>query len=194
MNKKLSLLRAALPLASAWACAYTCLAAAPCLAAGAAQALRVANTAADAHAGLTAAQAQALVEAHNAIRAEVGVAALAWDAALAATAQQYVATLAKPCALRHSTLAYGENLAGWTADAAPTQAVALWADEKAGYRGAGGPLQAADLAAGHYTQAVWRGSTHIGCGRTRCVKDGYAWTLLSCNYHPAGNILGTPVY
>lgn len=144
---------------------------------------------------LTTAEAQAMVDAHNAVRAQVGVGPVAWDATLADFAQRYVATLARSCALRHSAgSGYGENLAAWTQHAPPTKAVDLWAGEKADYRGAGGPMRGADMEAGHYTQVVWRGTTRIGCGRTTCSKDGFDWTLVSCNYSPAGNVMGTRVY
>lgn len=144
---------------------------------------------------LTTAEAQTMVDAHNAVRAQVGVGPVAWDATLASFAQRYVATLVRSCALKHSAgSGFGENLAGWTQRAPPTKAVDLWAGEKAVYRGAGGPLRDADMEAGHYTQVVWRGTTHIGCGRTTCSKDGVDWTLVSCNYSPAGNVMGTRVY
>jgi pathogenesis-related protein 1 len=144
---------------------------------------------------LTAAEAKAMVYAHNSVRAQVGVGPVAWDAALASFAQRYVATLVRSCALKHSAgSGFGENLAAWTQHAPPTQAVDLWAREKAVYRGAGGPLRGADMEAGHYTQVVWRGTTRVGCGRTMCSKNGVDWTLVSCNYSPAGNVMGSRVY
>jgi len=144
---------------------------------------------------LTTAEAQTMVDAHNAVRAQVGVGPVAWDATLASFAQRYVATLVRSCALQHSAgSGFGENLAAWTQHAPPTRAVDLWAGEKADYRGAGGPMRDADMEAGHYTQVVWRGTTRIGCGRATCAKDGFDWTLVSCNYSPAGNVMGTRVY
>lgn len=144
---------------------------------------------------LTATEAKAMVDAHNAVRAQVGVGPVAWDTTLAGFAQRYVATLVRSCALKHRAgSGFGENLAAWTQQAPPTRAVDLWAREKAGYRGAGGPLRDADMDAGHYTQVVWRGTTRIGCGRAACSKDGSHWTLVSCNYSPAGNVMGTRVY
>ncbi len=136
-----------------------------------------------------------MVDAHNAVRAEVGVGPVTWDANLADFAHRYVATLARSCALKHSAgSGYGENLAAWTQQASPTKAVDLWAKEKADYRGNGGPMREADMGAGHYTQVVWRGTTRVGCGRSTCSKDGIGWTLVSCNYSPAGNVMGTRVY
>ncbi len=144
---------------------------------------------------LTAAEAKALVDAHNAVRAQVGVGPVAWDATLASFAQRYVMTLARSCALKHSAgSGFGENLAAWTQHPPTTKAVELWAKEKADYRGAGGPMRNADMEAGHYTQVVWRGTTRVGCGRTTCSIGGIAWTLVSCNYSPAGNVMGARVY
>jgi pathogenesis-related protein 1 len=61
---------------------------------------------------------------------------------------------------------------------------------------AGGPFKSADMVAGHYTQVVSRDSVRIGCGRVTCSKrgDARAWTLVSCNYSPPGNMLGERVY
>lgn len=144
---------------------------------------------------LTTTEAQSMLAAHNAVRAEVGVGPLSWDAAAADFAQRYVSTLATVCDLRHSTRSgYGENLAAWGGDAPPNRAVAMWAEEKSSYRGGGGPFSNADMVAGHYTQVVWRATTGVGCGRTRCSKDGFNWTLVSCNYSPPGNMLGARTY
>jgi pathogenesis-related protein 1 len=144
---------------------------------------------------LSASEAQALVESHNAVRAQVGVGPVAWDAKVADFAQRYVSTLVAACDLRHSSRSgYGENLAAWTGEASPTQAVAQWAEEKPLYRADGGPFRSSDMPAGHYTQVVWRSTTHIGCGRATCAKDGYTWTLLSCNYSPPGNMMGARVF
>lgn len=41
-------------------------------------------------------------------------------------------------------------------------------------------------ATGHFTQCVWKGSTHIGCATKSC-PDG---VLYSCNYAPPGNVIG----
>jgi len=144
---------------------------------------------------LDAAEAKSMVDAHNAVRAQVGVGPLAWDAALGDFAQRYVGTLAKSCDLQHSKdSGFGENLAAWSGNSPPARAITLWAEEKASYRSAGGPFRNADMAAGHYTQVVWRATTHVGCGRTHCSKGGVDWTLVSCNYSPPGNMMGARVY
>jgi hypothetical protein len=46
----------------------------------------------------------------------------------------------------------------------------------------------------HYTQVVWRDTTSIGCGRTRCTtnspfgSDFPTWTYVVCDYAPPGNV------
>jgi pathogenesis-related protein 1 len=53
---------------------------------------------------------------------------------------------------------------------------------------------------GHYTQIVWRSTTHFGCGITNCTTNspfgpGFPnWTIVVCNYKPAGNVPGEQPY
>ncbi|KAM4631322.1 C-type lectin domain family 18 member A-like [Polymixia lowei] len=39
----------------------------------------------------------------------------------------------------------------------------------------------------HYTQLVWATSSHVGCARRMCVRDGDQWEVLVCAYSPGGN-------
>ncbi len=145
---------------------------------------------------LTAAEIRVMVDAHNAVRAKVGVGPVQWDPTVAAYAQRYVETLRGACSLSHSNANYGENLAAWTGKRPVSEAVSSWESEKKDYHGNGGPFTDADFGtSGHYTQVVWRGTTRIGCGRVTCANEPHwVWTLISCNYDPAGNRGGTPVY
>jgi pathogenesis-related protein 1 len=51
---------------------------------------------------------------------------------------------------------------------------------------------------GHYTQVVWKASTSLGCAVHTTPKpvpaagttQPYTWTVLACNYSPAGNVDG----
>ena len=46
-----------------------------------------------------------------------------------------------------------------------------------------------------YTQLVWAKTTDVGCGGVKYLdSQGYYKTYLVCNYYPAGNIKGEPVY
>ncbi|XP_042873379.1 peptidase inhibitor 15-like [Penaeus japonicus] len=50
---------------------------------------------------------------------------------------------------------------------------------------------------GHYTQMVWATTREIGCGATYhgpCAVQYPECKTYCCNYGPAGNILGTPIY
>ncbi|OON16207.1 SCP-like protein [Opisthorchis viverrini] len=40
---------------------------------------------------------------------------------------------------------------------------------------------------GHYTQAVWNETTHIGCGYAECPSQRWRHIFV-CNYGPAGNM------
>jgi hypothetical protein len=88
----------------------------------------------------------------------------------------------------------GENLAGFGGSpGTPTRVVGNWLEERACYRY--GPLgHPAECSCpggcGHYTQIVWRASTQVGCGVATCGGEE-VWT---CQYSPAGNMVGTAPY
>ncbi len=109
---------------------------------------------------------------------------------------------------------YGENIAGWagTKVAGAERAVAGWLAEKAAFDklNADGSYQFGDekgktetdvqgkekpVIVGHYTQIVWKGTTHVGAAKlTFQLADdrGHERTYVAivCNYDPAGNIRG----
>lgn len=140
------------------------------------------------------AAASRLLAAHNRERARMGVAPLRWDPALAAAAASYGPTLARIGGLRHSSKAsrtgQRENLWMGTRGAfSPEQMVGNWIAEKAYYRHGPFPHVSrtgnwADVA--HYTQVVWRGTTHVGCA----IHPSARWDYLICRYSPPGNIDG----
>lgn len=141
------------------------------------------------------AAASRILAAHNRERARVGVAPLRWDPHLAAAAASYGPTLARLGGLRHSSradrLGQRENLwMGSRGAYAPEQMVQYWISEKAHYR-PGMPFPHvsrtgnwADVA--HYTQVVWRGTTHVGCA----IYPSKKWDFLICRYSPPGNVQG----
>lgn len=52
---------------------------------------------------------------------------------------------------------------------------------------------------GHYTQLVWRATTATGCGIKQCTQNSPfqnfpTWTLVVCDYEPAGNVNGARPY
>jgi len=136
------------------------------------------------------------VDAHNAVRAAVQkpagytapwvpVPPVVWSEEVAASAQEWADNLrdTKKCALMHSDTRYGENLAnGKGMDA--KQAVKLWESEIGKFRWV--PVYEFEIVTGHYSQVVWRKTTHIGCGRAMCGKQA----VIVCRYTPPGNHIG----
>jgi uncharacterized protein YkwD len=135
--------------------------------------------------------AQLLLERHNAQRRAAGVPPLAWDPKLAASAAAYARTMSATGQLVHSPRAarpgVGENLWVGTAGAyGPDAGIASWAAEKSDYRDGVFPQVSRTgdwLDVSHYTQMIWRTTTHVGCGLARSPR----WDALVCHYSPKGN-------
>ena len=144
------------------------------------------------------AQEQEFLSLHNDARREVGVEDVVWDESVAAFARAYAARRAGDCSLQHSDQAerdkfgYGENIAvGFPgSDMTVAAAVQMWVNEKQDYDSATGTCMKGrpeELMCGHYTQVVWRNTKAIGCARVKCDNGGI---FVTCNYTPAGNVLG----
>jgi hypothetical protein len=137
-----------------------------------------------------------MTKAHNQLRARLGVAGLAWDGELAGYAQAWAEHLQRNgCELQHrpadgkTRRVLGESLFwAWKHDAHSADVVALWADEERFYVPETGECEGGIC--GHFTQAVWRDSTHLGCGVAECT-DTEVWV---CNYFPPGNYLHEKAY
>lgn len=134
------------------------------------------------------AQAEAMLAAHNQARQAAGVPPLRWSADLAATARRWAERLrGQGCAMRHSGAAgLGENLA-WASgqSLSPAQVVAMWVGERRHYDAARNACAPGQIC-GHYTQVVWRATTHVGCAMASCGQ-AEVWV---CNYTPPGNVVG----
>ena len=78
----------------------------------------------------------------------------------------------------------GENIYASSGQASGLDAVDVWAEEKANYDPASGNCTGG--VCGHYTQVVWRTTTHVGCALYDCPGLRYSGTVL-CNYGPGGN-------
>jgi hypothetical protein len=138
-----------------------------------------------------------LLVVHNRERAELGIRPLAWDPALAAAASAYARELVVRGRLEHSPAGtrpnQGENLWMGTHARYSLEAMARgWAAEKRIFRRGIFPDVSssgkwADV--GHYTQMIWRGTTHVGCA----LAQGRGWDYLVCRYSPPGNIVGQRV-
>lgn len=137
--------------------------------------------------------------AHNSERQKVGAPPLAWNPALAKLATDWSSYLcgggkqARP--LQHRPPrpgGPGENLwqgAATSGQAFPiTEAVQSWASERRWFDPQTGRCRGGEC--GHYTQVIWRTTTHVGCGVATCPSRGFSATVWTCNYAPAGNMMG----
>ena len=125
------------------------------------------------------------ISEHNALRAKHCAGALTWSPKLADFAQKWANTLAaKGCMFGHSNGDYGENLAAGTIGALdPKGTVDYWYSEIKDYKFPNGGFS---MTTGHFTQLVWRATTHVGCGHAQC-KGNDIWV---CEYDPPGNVDG----
>lgn len=159
--------------------------------------------------------------AHNAARARApaspALPALSWSREVALVAQAYADKLAASCldSLMHSEPEtrneWGENLAsygimggtGREPNGSAEGTVELWASELACYTF--GPFESGTNATctdacsryggcGHYTQLVWRETTHVGCGVADCAEGKWRKSYWVCNYDPTGNYRGELPY
>ncbi len=134
--------------------------------------------------GLSA-DAQTLLDEHNRYRAAHCAPPLTWSDEVAQVAQGWADSLRDDgCAFEHSRTPYGENLAGGTTGALPPEAVVeMWYREVDKYRFPDGGFS---METGHFTQVVWRDTTELGCGMSRCG----GMDIWVCNYAPPGNMGG----
>ena len=138
--------------------------------------------------------AMRLLAVHNMERARVHSPPLRWDPALAAAAAAYGPALARAGRLQHSPRAsrpgQRENLwMGSRGAFGPEQMVGSWIAEKKDFRPGIFPHVSrtgnwSDVS--HYTQLIWKGTTHVGCA----VHQSGQWDYLICRYSPPGNLDG----
>ncbi|KAL1936315.1 hypothetical protein VTP01DRAFT_449 [Rhizomucor pusillus] len=118
-----------------------------------------------------------VLKLHNEFRAKHSAPALEWSTKLAEYAQKW----SDRCVFEHSQGPYGENLAmgygSWT------DAITAWYDEYKEYDYSNPGFSSAT---GHFTQLVWKGTTQLGCGVTKCLNG----PLYTCSYYKPGNIVG----
>ena len=138
-----------------------------------------------------------ILTAHNAARAEVGAAPLQWDPSLAIAAATYGPALSRIGRLVHSPRAGRENQRenlwmGQQGRFHPEEMVAAWTDERRLFFPGQFPNVSrtgnwVDVA--HYTQMIWKSTTHVGCA----IYRDDAWDYLICRYSPPGNREGRQV-
>jgi pathogenesis-related protein 1 len=147
--------------------------------------------------------ARDMLAAHNQVRAGATptptppLAALSWSDSAAAIAQAW----ADQCRFEHNPNLgnLGENIAAATPGFWTTAGVVQnWASESASYDYARNTC-APGKQCGHYTQIVWRDTTHVGCATKECDRNspfsGFTrWQLWVCDYSPPGNFVGQKPY
>jgi len=138
-----------------------------------------------------------LLASHNRERAAFGAAPLKWDPNLAVAAASYGPSLSAMGRLQHSSRAnrpgQAENLWMGTLKAySPEAMVGAWNGEKRYLRPGIFPYVSStgnwqDVA--HFTQVIWKGTTHVGCAVHRDAR----YDFLICRYSPKGNVDGRRV-
>jgi len=169
--------------------------------------------------GLSENEKRALVFAHNQLRARVASGSesrgrpgrqppaadmmeMTWDDELATVAQRW----ADQCNFGHdemidvSRFQVGQNVAiRSNSNRQPKgeenrKMVQAWYDEVDLFSRNEVRSYRFDFSTGHYTQVVWAKTHKVGCGVTVFQDGGFFSTLLVCNYGPAGNFQGEPIY
>lgn len=146
-----------------------------------------------------------ILAAHNAVRARAlpgnteALPPLQWSA----EAERVAAAWAERCTFEHNEGRgrMGENLAAATMNQWKTQEEMVfdWASEAEHYDSASNTCAEGEMC-GHYTQLVWRETTHVGCVEKVCTTASpwgaqvSEWKLWVCNYTPPGNVAGQKPY
>jgi uncharacterized protein YkwD len=141
--------------------------------------------------------AQKALDYHNEIRKKVGSPNLKWSTDLAKYAQAWADQLAGTCKMKHRPTSgqwkqqYGENIF-WASNTDYTvlDACENWYEEIEFFK-PGKLTEKVWQKAGHYTQMVWKETTHMGIGIAICKNGGM---IIVANYNPAGNFIGEKPY
>ncbi|KAL1988925.1 hypothetical protein VTN96DRAFT_6914 [Rasamsonia emersonii] len=143
---------------------------------------------------------ETILQNHNIHRANHSAPALVWDSGLEASAQQ----LANGCVYEHNTEinggGYGQNIGyGIPADNIGAMITNLMYNDEFGYfenlYGQANPDMSEFDHWGHFSQIVWKGTTHVGCATVVCsnlgnVDSSEPLPFTVCNYSPPGNYAG----
>jgi uncharacterized protein YkwD len=145
---------------------------------------------------LTSNRATRLLAAHNRERDTAGLPLLKWDDRLMASSRGWAEHLQRIGTLVHYEShpkdpdPEGENLwAGTRGYYSPEAMVGLWIAEKKHFKPGLFPRNSKtgrvdDV--GHYTQVMWRSTTHVGCAVSANRKEEF----LVCRYSEGGNVIG----
>ncbi|GLI73850.1 hypothetical protein PoHVEF18_002080 [Penicillium ochrochloron] len=151
-------------------------------------------------AGATNSYQSAVLYNHNIHRSNHSVSSVEWSADLEASAQ----TLAARCVYQHDTSiaggGYGQNIGyGVEASDVGVMITNLMYNDEIEYfptpYGASAPSMSDFDKWGHFSQIVWKATTHVGCATVTCnslgnVDSSSALPFTVCNYSPVGNVDG----
>jgi len=137
---------------------------------------------------------------HNIHRSNHSVSSVEWSADLESSAY----TLASRCVYQHDTTiaggGYGQNI-GYGVEAGDIGVMItnlMYNDEIEFFPtpyGASDPSMTDFDKWGHFSQLVWKATTHVGCATVTCnslgnVDSSSALPFTVCNYSPVGNVAG----
>ncbi|KAH6762410.1 hypothetical protein C2S52_019843 [Perilla frutescens var. hirtella] len=135
------------------------------------------------------------VNAHNTIRESMGMPPLAWDAKLAASANEWAEKRRRDCSFRkHSKNPYGENIYFMNyREFTPTDVVRYWFSESKYYDGVRNRCtcdpQREGCECGHFLSVVWKTTQRVGCSRP-VYCDHQKGVVIVCEYDPPGCVDG----
>ena len=138
---------------------------------------------------------QSILDIHNRERSAVGAPQLRWSFELEKDAIEHAHKMARANRLVHAPREgrgiARENLSQGPIGWGPGQLMRNWLNEKRYFHGGiypnvctGGWSRCA-----HYTQVIWPGTTHVGCG----MAIGRSFNWFVCRYSPGGNKDGKPL-
>eukprot|EP00756_Hemistasia_phaeocysticola_P015249 Hpha_TRINITY_DN15395_c0_g6::TRINITY_DN15395_c0_g6_i1::g.89760::m.89760 len=149
---------------------------------------------------LSAAQQNDIVAQHNFVRAYHGACPLQWSDAIAQNVADTAMSSWSSCNMEHTPnsrastspggfTSLGENLASQSSMYyANNHPVALrsmaWYLEEYDWDYASSKTKAGGGATGHFTQVVWKGTTHIGCKMWQCDYQYGKKVMMACQYGP----------
>jgi hypothetical protein len=146
-----------------------------------------------------------MLQAHNKVRAKHNVPPLTWSKKLEDYSMQWAKRLSRgnKCEMYHRTgdLPFGENLYRstaivWTDGKREINPVTIkdvvkaWTDEEKWYNYKRNSCKPG-VECGHYTQAIWKSTTEVGCAMQVCGDKSQTWV---CSYNPPGNYVGLRPY
>ncbi|RNA26382.1 rho-related GTP-binding [Brachionus plicatilis] len=127
---------------------------------------------------------------HNFYRKLHKVNELSYNETIGTEAQKWAEHLASTKQLAHNYQSpYGENIAQACGFAGFSVSIAAskWYEEIKNFNFTTGLRISKDLDIGHFTQLVWKGTTHVGFGK---ALDDQGCVYVVANYFPPGNIRG----